>query len=144
MIVAAVLLLVFVCAPLAIIRRITQRIINPVQGMTGRWARPHIRYEVLERIAPAVANRNASPSVVWKSAHVGVIAAHFHLIPNAVFRALLQSMRAMGTWFPDTKEAISADDRAKAARLNSRFFFSLAEFAGNNDSCHAGRDLQSR
>lgn len=80
------------CGPSTIIWRIRAIVVDPIKRMLGRWSRPHVSVEVLESI-PSVANNNSTPSPVVIVPKARIIAALFHVSPDAVFCCLVHIMR---------------------------------------------------
>lgn len=75
------------CGPAAIPGLIIAVIVwESIQGMIGRWARPHIGVEAFKAITPPVAHRNPATGVSIKSLAVRVKAALFDSQPSVVFR----------------------------------------------------------
>ena len=70
--------------PFAVLGLVVAIIVYALDAV-ARWTRTHICKEVLERIAPAVADRNAAPSVTRPSWALWVGAAHLHSPPNLIF-----------------------------------------------------------
>lgn len=68
--------------PAAILGAIGPVVINPVYGRSGR-TRPHVGHE-LRKIAPCIADGNASATVVGIGGISGIEAAPTHLGPNPV------------------------------------------------------------
>jgi len=78
--------LCFSVGPAAVLRRVWSVIIDALDGCASVWFWSHIGQEVLERIEPSVAERNASGSiaaVIWMSR---VVATTLSVLPRQVFR----------------------------------------------------------
>lgn len=84
MITAFVARLLFPCSPSAIVFAIWAVIVFAVKGMFGRWTWPHVFIKILERLQPALANCNASASVVGVSAALRNQTPLQHLLINIV------------------------------------------------------------
>ncbi len=79
--------LLFRRRPAAIARLIIAVVIDSVNGMLGRWARPHVGRECLETHSPSLAHRNAASSVVLKICEPAIAASVDHVRPNVVNRS---------------------------------------------------------
>lgn len=75
------------CDPAAISRFVWAIVINAVDGVAGRWLRPHVGQERLE-VAPALTDSDASATVVRPATVVWVAAPRLHRAPTIVLWAL--------------------------------------------------------
>jgi len=78
--------------PLAVILRISKRVVDSLNTVFGRWSRSHIFVKRRKRFPPVVANPNVSTPVITILAIVGVIAALEHAPPRFVFGRMAHSM----------------------------------------------------
>ncbi len=74
-------------SPVAIIWRVAEVIIAPLNRMFWRWFRPHICEEP-SIVAPAVADRNAAPPVAIPSLLIGISASLDHGFPTVVLSSV--------------------------------------------------------
>jgi len=61
---AAISVLLSSCCPPAIFGRVGTVVVNAVNGIRLRWARPHVVHKILKRCAPTGTDSNSSPAVV--------------------------------------------------------------------------------
>lgn len=81
--------------PSAILRRIGSIVVNSVKTQfTGR-SLSHIRKKVFERIIPAVADRDSSPTVIAKGAIIRIVAAITHTDPGCILRSIGRHVTAI-------------------------------------------------
>lgn len=99
---APVLSLLRSSSPSAIPRRVRSVIVDPVEGMVERRARPHVRVEPLER-DPLRADGDASPAVPGIGRVTTVQATRTHAQPHRVFG---RSVPSVGR--PDRQQRLAA------------------------------------
>lgn len=83
------------CRPSAVLARIRAVVVNAVNRVPLRWSRAHVVDERVKAIAPGIAHRDASASVVLELTARLVIAAGAHHVPDVVVRVSRQAVRAM-------------------------------------------------
>ena len=71
--------------PSAVLGRVRTVIVDAVNRMPPRWARPHIVVEVRERDAPAVTDSYPASAVIWKGCASHVETPLAHSIPCVPF-----------------------------------------------------------
>jgi hypothetical protein len=71
--------------PSAILWRVWAVVVNSVDGVLGRRARPHVLKERLKAVSPAVADDNAAPAVVREGLVARGVASLAHTTPCRVF-----------------------------------------------------------
>lgn len=81
--------------PAAITRIVMAVIVDPIDRMLRRRARPHVAVEPLEIIRPLMADRNASRAVARPRTGATIKASRFHRMPYGEFRRICQAMRAV-------------------------------------------------
>lgn len=101
-IVASIAMLLDRGRPAAVSRLVIAVIVNPVNRVLGRRARPHIREEVLEG-SPAIAHGDTSPAVVPVSGDVGIRASRPHAGPDSIHfgRLAANAMTVFRSLLPD-------------------------------------------
>lgn len=75
-------------SPTAISRLVVSFVVNSVNCVQWAWLSPHVIQEMLKRRAPAVANRNAPPTVAFVFMCVWVGASLYHRVPSRIFGSL--------------------------------------------------------
>ncbi len=75
--------------PAAVARLVVPVVVDPVDLMFLRRTWPHVGKEVLERVHPTVANRDATATVAAPSFVIRVFASTFKASPDGIFAPLL-------------------------------------------------------
>ena len=101
---AAILHLLSVSGPAAIIRRVRSVVVDPFDRMAC-WSWTHVMHEICEASTPAFADRYPSLAVVVIAVVIWIGAAGFHASPNEVFVSAGSSMRAVSVNAPFTLKA---------------------------------------
>lgn len=121
---ASVLCLLGLFQPSTVARLIVTVVVDAVNFVRRRWSLPHIRKEVLKRILPAVANRNAACAVSFVCFFVLVQAPAFNSAPDFVFGGFRQAVglpaaygvpSAAAAFCKPLDEARSPDSRLSSA-----------------------------
>jgi hypothetical protein len=88
--------LLFRSGPSAVLRFVVAVVVDTIYGMFAGGFRPHIGIKRREIIQPALADRNASPSVEMEFRIARIEASALHLSPSGIFwRALRLAMRSV-------------------------------------------------
>ena len=83
--VALIVVLLGASSPTTISRFVSFFVINALYGVLWSWTYSHIGKEVLERVTPAVTDRNASASVVRIRFILWIQAACLYMAPDIIF-----------------------------------------------------------
>jgi hypothetical protein len=92
---AAIVGLLFLVGPVAIRWRIWTIVVNAVNCVLRRWARPHVSIECREVVLPRLAYCNPPPAIRLVLVIFRVKTALFHESPHIVFRWLTKPVRDM-------------------------------------------------
>lgn len=92
--------------PAHVARLVVAVVIDTVDRVLRRGARPDVGQEAFERVAPGFADVDASTAVVWEARAGRRVAAIFHTGPSAMFRRARQSVRGVVVG-PQTIEAVT-------------------------------------
>lgn len=123
------------CCPPAVVGFIVAIYVDAVYRVIRRWLRPHIGQEVLERVAPPVANRDTASAVMFPSDCIRIRAAVLESLPGAILRGVRPvvpqfqfsdalSFQASATLGQAAGESGSGDDNLCAAVANARPVYS--------------------
>lgn len=82
--------------PAAILRCITEGVVEAVNRVLRRGAWPHVSVEGFKRIKPTLADGHASPAVAIKIGATGIRASFNQSSPRTVFLRLGHAMRGLG------------------------------------------------
>jgi hypothetical protein len=80
------------CAPSTICRRIRPIIIDAVQRVGIRWARPHVFYELLKALSPCRVDVNATGTVITITRRFLTVASIDHCCPHTILRSIGKAM----------------------------------------------------
>lgn len=84
--------LLFWRRPFAIVRSVSKRVVDALQGMTRRRLRPNICKKRTEIFSPTIADANTSRAIVYKIFRSGIFAASNHSAPTVVLGATVHSV----------------------------------------------------
>lgn len=89
-------------SPSAIFGRVWAIVVNAINGMLWRWARPHVSVKVLERVDPASAHCNTARAIVRIIRRFGICASALDMPPTSVLgrvsHAVRRSRFGCGLW----------------------------------------------
>lgn len=85
--IASVSRLIDAACPSAVVGFVVSVYVNAVNGGSGKWTRPHVADECVERRLPFMAYANAATAVVLVIGSICGTAAHAHVHPAMVFGA---------------------------------------------------------
>lgn len=88
-------------------------VVDPINGMIGRWFRPHVGEEAGE-VQPARVDGDAAPAVAFPGRVIGVGAAPLESRPHAIQRMLVAITRVAVRAVPRPLEAAAALSAARA------------------------------
>lgn len=80
-------------APFHIAWLVMAVVVDAIDGMLIAWPRPHIGKELLEGMAPLLADANSTPSVVFESRMRGILASADNSRPSLIFTRIGSSVR---------------------------------------------------
>lgn len=77
--------------PTTVLGAVRPVIVDSVNAVALRRARPHVGVEVIEGL-PALADGDPTSTITWKVSHLRVLAPSLHVDPDSVFRTAGQSV----------------------------------------------------
>jgi hypothetical protein len=83
----AILPLLGVGCPPAIVGTVARFVIDAIERIGWRWSKPHVGEERHEIMPPAVAHADATAAVASKTGMLRAVAPPVHLIPSDVFKS---------------------------------------------------------
>ncbi len=72
------------CNPVTVLWRIWASVVDAIKAVAFRGSASHVGQKCLERIRPALADRDATPAVVGIDLSVGIIASGLHTGPDSI------------------------------------------------------------
>lgn len=83
--VSLIVVLLFACSPLAVFRRVAERVVFAFYRHTIRLF-AHIGEERLKRILPTITNGNPSSTIIGERLATRIVTSLFYMFPNAIGR----------------------------------------------------------
>jgi len=87
MVTSFIIILLDLCRPFTVFRRIILFIINAFDGVRWRRSFAHICKKGLKRSAPSIAHGNTATPIIFKVFNIRIIATVFYTTPRLVFNA---------------------------------------------------------
>ena len=134
-VVALVDTLFFSCRPAAVLRGVWAVIIDALNAVFGARSTPHVGKELIERLLPAIANKNSTPAVIFVRLIRGVAAALSHVHPAYVLRAVRQSVARFRLGYLGSRLA-PAPRAFPTIEIPGMNVFFFAAYAQARDVCH--------
>ena len=106
-------------SPSTVLRMVMAFIVNTIDTVLSRWARPHVGVECRKVIAPSVADANATIAIESERLAVHVVASAFHFSPCLMFSGFAKAMfRSMNWHFPAPTSTASSVMASKTSSAN--------------------------
>lgn len=112
--------------PPTVLRGVWAIIVDPIDRVLRRGARPHVGIEGLEGVAPAVTDRDASATVAGVGLVVGVSTPLDRSLPGSIFRRAEPSMLRRGDAGPLSLETTARHELPRQWGLGEVVFFGSA------------------
>jgi len=127
--------LLSLCRPFAVLSKISEIIIYPINAVLVRWWLTHVSKEFRE-VTPIIAHCNASPAIEWIGRKVGVIAPVVHSHPYPVHscsaHAVLYSCASTG-YDIVTMKRVDMNNSVCPAFTNTQPYVPVMVFVNRSD-----------